>query len=119
MAKTLLDPFAVFANNEVKTAKIEALNGAEIQYRELTMAENDAFTKRLIKNYGKGDGQEAEIDFEAASEIKYEKAALIIMGPTTYTVDQFKAMGVGATAAINEINSLLDDADSDEVDSED
>jgi len=97
--------FAKFANNEVKTAKIEALDGAEIKYRDLTMSENDAFTNRLIKGVDKQG--EAEIDYAEANEIKYEKAAMILVEPKM-TVEELKALPASAAEAINEINALID-----------
>jgi len=105
MAKTS-NPFAIFANNEVKTATIEALGGAEIKYRELTMSENDNFTKRLVKDYGT-DGSNAEIDFDEAAEIKYEKVALMLIEPAV-TVEYLKGLTGKASEAINEINALND-----------
>jgi len=97
--------FAKFANNEVKTAKIEALDGAEVKYRELTMTENDAFTNRLIKGVDKHG--EAEIDYAEANEIKYEKAAMILVEPKM-TVEDLKALPASASEAINEINALAE-----------
>ena len=105
MAKTdFSNAFAKFANHEVKVATIKALDDAEIKYRELTMAENDAFTKRLIKDFGK-DGKDAEIDFNEANEIKYDKVALMLVDPAL-TVDELKALPSSAIDAINEINAL-------------
>ena len=106
MAKTdFSKAFAKFENHEVKTATIKAL-GADIQYRELTMQENDEFTKRLIKDFG-ADGKDAEIDFNEANEIKYEKVALMLIEPKM-TVEQLKALPASAIEAINEINALGD-----------
>ncbi len=109
---TKTNPFAVFTA-EHKVAKIEALNNAEITYRELTMQENDAFSKRLIKDYNDG---KPIINFDAATEIKYEKAAKILIEPKM-TVAQLKALPASAVAAINEINALIDPTDA-EVDGE-
>ncbi len=114
MAKTAIDPFAIFVNNEVKKAKIEALNGYEITYRELTMHESDAFTTRLIKGV-KDDGT-ADVDFTEANKIKYEKLSLILIDPKK-TVEELEAMSASAGAAINEINALVEDK-KDEVDDE-
>jgi len=117
MAKTDFSAaFAKFANHEIKTAKIKALDGAEIKYRELTMAEGDAFSKRLIKGYGE-DGQSPEIDYNAANEIKYEKAAMILVDPAM-SVDDLKALSVQAIEAINEINALVDPDTKEEKDEE-
>ena len=105
MTKT--NPFAMYAGTETKTAVIKALNGATITYRELSLAENDAFTKRLIKDFGK-DGSNATIDFDQASEIKYEKVALILVEPKM-TVKELKALrGTGAGDAITEITALVE-----------
>lgn len=96
------NPFAIFANNEVKTAKIKALGGAEIKYRELTMAENDAFTKRIIKEF---NGDTPDIDLEAANEVKYEKVAAMLIEPKM-SVEELKQLSIGAADAINEIAAL-------------
>ena len=105
MAKTdFSNAFAKFANHEIKVATIKALDNAEVKYRELTMAENDAFTKRLIKDFGK-DGKDAEIDFNEANEIKYEKVALMLVEPKM-TIEMLKDLPASAIDAINEINAL-------------
>ncbi|RLA73552.1 MAG: hypothetical protein DRG30_06140 [Epsilonproteobacteria bacterium] len=101
MAK--VNPFTIFIADK-KIAKIKALGGAEIVYRDLTMQENDAFSKRLVKSYSDG---KPEIDFDAASEIKYEKSAMILIDPEM-TVEELKALPASAVSAINEINALLD-----------
>ena len=114
MAKTdFSQAFAKFANHEVKTAFIKALD-AEIQYRELTMQENDEFTKRLIKDFGT-DGKNAEIDFEEANEIKYEKVSVMLVEPKM-TVEDLKALPASAIEAINEINALGEPLDEKTVD---
>ena len=114
MAKTdFSNAFAKFENHEVKTATIKAL-GADIQYRELTMAEVDTFSKRLIKGYG-SDNKTPEIDFDEANEIKYEKVATILIDPKM-TVKQLKALPASAVEAINEINALVDGDDIEGVD---
>jgi len=114
MAKTnYSNAFAKFLNNDVKTAKIEALDGAEIKYRDLTMAESDAFTNRLIKDVKK-DGK-ADIDFVEANKIKYEKVALILIEPQM-TVEELRAFPSSAAEAINEINALVDQAVGQEAD---
>ena len=118
MAKKFENAFAMFNATETKTAKIEALGGAEIEYRELTMAEQDAFSKRIVKSYG-ADGKSPEIDFEEANKIKYEKAALVLITPAM-TVDDLMGLPASAADAINEINALVDPEvnSSDEMDKE-
>ena len=44
------NPFAIYATTE-KKAVVDSLDGYEITYRELSMAESDAFNKRLLKGY--------------------------------------------------------------------
>ena len=112
MAKT--NPFLAFMGVDKKKAKIKALGDSEITYRELTLAEQDEFTKRIIKDFGK-DGSEATVNLEEASKIKYEKLALVLIDPKM-TVDELKSMhGKGASEAIAEILSLIE---GDEDDSE-
>jgi hypothetical protein len=105
--------FAKFANHEVKVAYIKALD-AEVKYRELTMAEVDVFSKRMIKGYGE-DNRTPEIDFDEANEIKYEKAAMILVEPKI-TVKELKALPAAAIEAINEINALVDGDEADGLD---
>jgi len=113
--KDFSDAFVKFENHEVKTAHIKAL-GADIQYRELTMSEVDAFSKRLVKGYG-ADGKTPELDFDAANEIKYEKAALALVSPTK-TADELKAYLASFLDVINEINILVDGDDVEVMDKE-
>jgi len=104
MAKN--NPFLAFMGVEKKTAKIEALGGAEITYRDLTLAETDGFTKKMIKGIGQ-DGK-PEIDFNVASEIKYEKVSKALLEPKM-TVEELKSMhGSKAADAINEIIELIE-----------
>jgi len=110
------NPFLIFMGVEEKTAKIEALGGATIKYRELTLAESDNFTKRIIKKYST-DTKDAEIDYDAASEIKYEKVATVLIEPKM-TVEELKSMhGAKAGEAITEILKLIE-PDNDEGDDE-
>ncbi len=107
MAKKL-NAFALFTT-EPKKAKIEALDGAEITYRELTMLENDSFSKRLVKGYG-DDGVTPEIDFEEATLIKYEKASAMLIEPAM-TVEELQELASSALGAINEIIALGESKD--------
>jgi hypothetical protein len=116
MAKAYANAFDMFNANEVKTAKIEALNGAEVKYRELTMTEADSFSQRLIKDYGT-DGSKPVIDFDEATKIKYEKASLVLIEPKM-SVEDLRALPSSAMGAINEINALIDGSDDDSVDEE-
>ena len=116
MAKKL-NAFALFTT-EPKKANIKALDGAEITYRELTMLENDEFSKRLVKGYG-DDGTTPEIDMEEATKIKYEKASAMLIEPPM-TVTELQELASSALGAINEIVALgeskdmLDPSDSSE-----
>jgi len=100
--------FAKFAGVKEKKAKIKALDGAEVTYRELTMVESDGFNRRMVKEYD-SDGKPV-FDFNAATEIKYEKVALALIDPKV-TVDELKAMSSDAATAIVEIMNLIDDTD--------
>ena len=103
---TYANAFDLFNATEEKTAKIETLGGLEIKYRELTMFETDGFAKRLIKDYG-SDGSTPTIDFDEASEIKYEKMALAMIEPAV-TVDELKKKPTSFGVVVNEIVALID-----------
>ena len=111
MAKT--NPFAQFVTTE-KKKYIKALD-AEITYRELTMAENDKFTKKLIKGYSKDGG--AEFDMAEATEVGYEKVALCLIDPKM-TVAELKALPASASSAINEIIKAIEGSQDEMVDDE-
>ena len=99
----MANPFDVFTKTE-KTTFIEALD-AEIKFRDLTMAEADAFNKRLLKDYnGKGD---PTIDLAEATAINYEKVALALIEPKM-TVKDLKALPTSASKAIGEIIKAID-----------
>ena len=101
MAKT--NPFDLFKLGTQKVF-IEALE-ADIEFRSLTMAESDAFNKRLLGDYtGKGDPQ---IDLAEATKINYEKVALCMSEPAMSIAD-LKALPVTASKAINEIVKAID-----------
>ena len=107
------NPFDVFITTE-KKATVEAL-GAEITYRELTMAEADSFNKRLLKDYdGKGD---PTIDLAEATQINYEKVSLAVVTPEL-TVEYLQSLGTGASKAITEIIKLVDGTKDDGLDEE-
>ena len=102
MAKTN-NPFSLFSLGE-QTVFIEAFD-AEIKFRPLTMAESDAFNKRLLGNYdGKGD---PKIDLAEATKINYEKIALCLLAPAMTVVD-LQALPVTASKAITEIVKAID-----------
>ena len=102
MAKTT-NPFNLFTLAE-QTVFIEALE-AEVTFRSMTMAENDAFTKRLLGDYtGKGD---PVIDLAEATKINYEKIELCMTKPKM-TIQELKALPATASKAINEIVKAID-----------
>jgi hypothetical protein len=117
MAKKNTNPFAMFANNEVKTAKIKALNGAEIKYRELTLRENDEFNTRMVKDFDASTGENPIIDIEEATAIKYEKVALMLIEPKM-TADQLHDLPASASGAIDEILDLQKSGEEDLLDTE-
>lgn len=105
------NPFLKYAV-ATKTAFIEEFD-SEIKYRELTMAENDAFNLRLLKNYS---ADNTNVDIEEATKIAYEKIALCLIEPKV-TVEDLKALGSGVSVVINKINKVISGAEL-EVDSE-
>ena len=108
--------FAKFANNEIKDATLS--DGTEIRYRELTMREQDSFTSRLIKdsNGVTGGDTTPNINYDAFNEIKYEKAAAILVEPSV-TADELREFR-GFGAMLNEINALADKSDGEGLDEE-
>ena len=97
------NPFDLFALGE-QTVYIETLK-SDVTYRSMTMAESDAFNKRLLGDYdGKGDPQ---IDIAEATQINYEKVALCLISPAM-SIDDLKALPVTASKAITEIVKAID-----------
>lgn len=101
--KTTTNPFAIY-QVATKTAIIEALNGAEIEYRELTMEEEDRFQASVVK--GIDENGKPQLDMDRFREVKYEKVAAGLINPAM-TVDELKALSKGAGAAISEILKLV------------
>jgi len=102
------NPFTIFVTGTQK-ANIKALNGAEIEYRELTLSENDAFTKRMIKDEMGEDGK-PQFDIDEASAIKYEKVSAMLVKPEM-SVEELKALPASAGAVIEEILGLVGEGD--------
>ena len=116
--KQYLNPFAMFANVEVKTAKIKALGGAEIKYRELTLRENDEFNERMVKDFDPTNGGNPTVDIAEAQKIKYERVALMldVMGDATITAESLRDLPGSASDAIDEILDLQKDSEESVVD---
>ncbi len=104
MAKILANVFAQFQGHEPKKAFIEALGGAEIEYRTLTMKENDDFQKRTVKGFD-SEGK-PEFNYDEFSKIKYEKVAMGLIEPAM-TVEELNALDGEAAKAIAEIEALI------------
>ncbi len=87
MATKKTNPFDKFTNVGTSKVFIKSLD-YEIEYRPLTMAEDDAFNLRLLKGATQTNKQ---MNMEEASEIKYEKLALMLVDPVV-TVEQLKGL---------------------------
>ena len=111
MAKQFANPFDAYTIEE-QTVTIEGFG--DIKLRSLSMAETDAFNKRLLKGYtGKGD---PEIDMVEATKINYEKIEMAMIEPKM-TVKQLQALPSTASKVIGEIVKAIDGRE-DEVDDE-
>ena len=97
------NPFAIFPT-DTKKAVIEALEGAEIEYRELTMAEEDKFQKMLIKGFD-AEGN-PELDTDSYMDIKYAKVSTCLINPEM-SVAELKALPNSASKAISEILTVI------------
>ena len=115
--KKYINPFAVFINTEVKTATIKALDNAEVEYRELTLRENDAFNSRMIEDFDPRSGEDPTINIAEATRIKYEKVALMLITPAM-TADELMDLPFTAGDAIEEILNLQKDDEEEMVDNE-
>ena len=110
MAKT--NPFDAYIIEET-TVTIEGFG--DIKLKALTMAQTDAFNKRLLKGYtGKGD---PEIDMVEATKINYEKIEMAMVEPKM-TVAQLQALPSSASKVIGEIVKHIDGREDDEVEEE-
>ena len=104
---TKTNPFNTF-KPKTKKANIEALDGAEIEYRNLTLAETDTLREALITGYNKETG-EPEMDFVKAMSIKYDKVALMLVSPKMSKEDLLDLSGE-AEKAVDEILGLAMDS---------
>ena len=106
MPKTF-NPFDAYAVAERKVV-IKALDNYEVTIKDLSIAEADAFNKRLLKDYtGKGD---PIIDLEEATKINKEKVAKCLIEPKM-TVAEIDALGTRGAKAIAEIVKEIDGKD--------
>ena len=106
------NPFEQLKTKKTKKAKIKALGGAEIEYRELTLGEEDVILESTLKGYDK-DGKPIT-DIKGAMEVKFKKASYMLVNPKM-TVNELKALnGSQARDAIQEIISLVEDDGFDE-----
>ena len=96
--------FAQFQGHPPKTATIKALDGAEITYRSLTMAESDAFQKRSVNGFD-SEGK-PDINFDELTKIRYEKIALGLIEPKM-TVKDLADLDASAAKALSEIEALI------------
>ncbi len=111
------NPFDALLAPTTKTAKIEALGGAEIEYRLLTVGEADDFRKRLIKGYNAETGT-PELDLSGAVDVKYDKIATMLVKPQMTADDLRNLAGDKAEEVIEELIALLDGHDEPETDEE-
>lgn len=102
MSKTV-NPFEKYSSVS-ESIFIKALD-ANVTVRKLTMKENDAFNRRLLKDY-KGSG-DTVIDIEEATQISYEKVALALIEPKM-TVEDLQNLNTGSAKAISEIAKYVD-----------
>lgn len=106
------NPFDMYTTTQ-KKATIKALNNAEIEYRELTMEEDDAFQQSVVK--GIGDDGKPDLDMKKYLELKYHKVAAGLINPKM-TVGDLKKLSKKADDAINEILVLI--TGNDKIDAE-
>jgi len=107
------NPFSKYVGTPTQTAHIKTLDYT-ITYRKLTMAEDDAFNLRLIE----GSTQEnPHMNMEAASDIKYEKLAVMLIDPKV-TVKELKEMDSDAGEAMVEILKIIEPKSDKVVDDE-
>lgn len=98
------NPFAKYAL-QTKKVKIEALDNAEIEIQEMTVAESTDFFKRVVSGYDE-DGK-AELNYNEIADIKIEKVAASMVSPKM-TVDELKNLSQTASEAIDEIATAID-----------
>ena len=110
--KKYVNPFTQFITG-TQLAKIKALGDAEIEYRELTLAENDAFTKKMIKDDLDADGK-PQFDMDMATEVKYEKVSAMLVKPEM-SVEELKALPSSAQSVIEEILDLVNPSEDEET----
>lgn len=103
-SKQLSNVFAQFAGHEEKTAVIEALGGAEIKYRTLTMKESDAFQKKTVKGFDV-EGKPT-FNFDDINDIRNEKIALCMIEPSM-TTKELEELSAEASKALIEIENLI------------
>ena len=85
--------------------KIEALDGAEVTLKELTLKEVKEIANEMIKGMD-ADGNPI-IDFEKANSSQMKKVSMALIEPKMSVAD-LEGLGRGAKAAIDEIFAIVD-----------
>lgn len=97
------NPFHKYAPTGTHKAFIKSLN-YEIEFRKLTMAEDDEYNLAMMKGVNRED---QTINVEAASEIKYQKIAKQLIDPKV-TVKDLKSMEIEGSEAIVEVLQAIE-----------
>ena len=93
------NPFNVF-KTQTKKVKVKALDNAEVELRELTVAESNELFKELFNEEGKFDSSKS-------LSVRLKKISMSMTKPSM-TVEELEALGAKANLAINEISDEID-----------
>ena len=99
--ETKLNPFERFSV-KTKKLKIDALGGAEVVVKDLTIAEINEINSKVVGDVGK-DGVPV-MDIKKATILKYEKVSKMLVEPKIAVDDLLKLSG-DAVKAVDEILS--------------
>ncbi len=102
-AKKVINPFAKFNVAGTRKAYIKSLD-YEIEYRPLTMEDDDEYSLRLVVENADGS---RSMNYEEATDIKYEKVSKVLVDPPM-TVEQLRVLSSDADAVMVEILKLIE-----------
>lgn len=93
------NPFNVF-KAQTKKVVVKALGNAEVEIRELTVAESNELFKELFTAEGKYDSSKA-------LSVRLKKVSMALVKPKM-SIAELEELGVKANTAITEISDAID-----------
>ena len=108
----MANPFTTMFQGKETTHNIQALNGAEVKLRTLSLADN-AEIEAIIYSKGLDENGKPIISIEDINSAKILRVSKSLVNPKM-SVKELNALSVGSMDAINEIMDIINPIEVDE-----